>query len=231
MKAEVTSIEVFSEDNFVLKLAKPEGFEYRAGQFAMLHFNSKQKPFSIASHPSEEELIFLIKEHDNGDVTPHLMELKEGDEVEITGPFGVYEVKASDAEEIVFIAAGTGVAPFRSMILDVLERFPDKRVRLIFGFRYDFYFGDFWEGLKKEHSNFDYYVCCSRPKEAKWEGACGRITDDLEERIGGVDGKDVYVCGSEGVVEGVKDKLFNDMKFPKERVHIEEWHNTKGGKQ
>jgi NAD(P)H-flavin reductase len=117
-ECEVVKVELYDNKTFLLEITKPEGFEFKAGQFAMIHTHGSEKPFSIASPPSLKNLQFLIKEHDEGTVTQYLDDLKKGDKLKITAPFGVFCVRDTKAKELYFIAAGTGVAPFRSMICD-----------------------------------------------------------------------------------------------------------------
>jgi NAD(P)H-flavin reductase len=223
MKATVIGIEVFTENNFVLKLKPEKKLKYGAGQFVMLKVDGNEKPFSISSHPSENSLEFLIKEHDDGTVTPKLLHLKKGDNVRIDGPFGAFSVKDTRAKEIVFIAAGTGVAPFRAMVIDALMRFPDKKITLIFGFRFDFYYEKIWDNLKKKYKNFNLVACCSRAEEIKWKGRAGRVTDYLKEVLKDAKGKEVYICGQEKMVDEVEKQLIEQIGFAKSQIHVEEW--------
>jgi NAD(P)H-flavin reductase len=223
MKAKVVGIEVFSENNFVLKLKPEKKFEYKAGQFVMLKVNGNQKPFSVSSHPSEEYLEFLIKEHDDGTVTPKLLHLKKGDKIELDGPFGVFNVRGTKAKEIVFIAAGTGVAPFRAMIIDALQRFSDKKITLVFGFRFDFYYEKIWKDLQKKYKNFNLIACCSRPEEVKRKGLCGHVADFFVRIKDNPKDKEIYICGSEAMVEEAKKILLNDYKFKEDQIRVEEW--------
>lgn len=227
MKAKVVGIEVFSENNFVLKLKPEKQLKYLAGQFVMLGFAGNEKPFSISSHPCEKYMEFLIKEHDDGPVTPKLMHLKKGDEVEIDGPFGAFGVKETKAKEIVFVAAGTGVAPFRAMVIDALQRFPKKKITLIFGFRFDFYYEKIWKDLQKKYKNFNLIACCSRPEEAKWKGLSGHVTDFFTKIKENPNEKDVYICGSESMVEEAKKILIKDYKFNSDQIRVEEWKEAK----
>jgi NAD(P)H-flavin reductase len=224
MKAKVEGIEVFSENSFVLKL-KPSGkFDYRAGQFVMLKAGECEKPFSISSHPSEKFLEFLIREHNDGSVTPKLMHLKKGDVVEVEGPFGAFGVRESKAKEILFVAAGTGVAPFRAMVQDALLRFPNKKITLLFGFRFDFYYEKIWKSLQKKYKNFNLVACCSKPGK-EWKGKSGRVTDFLGEVL--KPSMEIYICGQEKMVEDVKVQLTGKLGVDAKRVHVEEWKEEK----
>jgi NAD(P)H-flavin reductase len=226
IKATVRNIQTFSEDNFLLSVEPEKKFNFKAGQFVMITCNGKERPFSISSPTSEKNLEFLIKKHLDGELTPSLCSLKKGVKIEISGPFGNFGVRDTKAKEIVFIAAGTGVAPFRAMIVDALKRFPDKKINLIFGFRNDFYFEDFWRTLEKKNKNFKVFASCSQPTP-KWKGLTGRVTEHLSEVLVNPSQEEVYICGPSVMVEDVKKRLLDDVKLKLEQIHVEEWHEQK----
>lgn len=220
-KVEVESVEKFEENNFFLKVRPKKKFKFKPGQFVMIEFDGVKKPFSIASFPGEETIDFLISTHPDGQITPKLAELKEGDSFDVEGPYGTFVVKDTDAKEIIFIAAGTGVAPFRSMVTDALYRFPDKKIGLIFGFRYDFYFNDFWKKLQKVHKHFDICGCCTRPPK-KWNGYTGRVTEHLANKIQDAKDKEVYICGPPAMVKDTLKEL-KEIGFKAKQIHLEKW--------
>ena len=132
---EVIGNERYSEKDFLIRLAKPRGFMFEAGQFVMVHVNNEKRAFSVASPPSYDFLELLIKKHSTGKVSSVLYKLKEGDKVNISGPYGKFRIKRIGNKEIIFVAGGTGLAPFRGMIYSALEKNPNKKITLIFGLR------------------------------------------------------------------------------------------------
>ncbi|MFH1290000.1 MAG: FAD-binding oxidoreductase [Nanoarchaeota archaeon] len=221
MKVVVKEMRTFAEGNFLLK-AKPEGrLDYEAGQFVMIKIDEIAKPFSIASPVGSETIDFLISVHPDGEITPRLAKLKRGDGFEIEGPYGAFTVKDTNAKEIIFIAAGTGVSPFRAMVVDALKRFSEKKISLIFGFRYDYYFEKEWKDLEKEYKNLKICACCSRPAKS-WKGLKGRVTDHLGEIAKEAKGKEVYVCGPPAMVGSTKEVL-RKIGFKDKQVHTEKW--------
>lgn len=226
--ASVVEVKTFSEGNFLIKFKLPEKMNFKAGQFIMIHYKDKNRPFSIASPPSQETIELLIKKNKNGCVTPYLANMKSGDKLEISGPYGSFTVKPTDAEEIVFVAAGTGVAPFRAMIQDLLERGVNKKISLIFGFRYDFYFKEVWRELEMRYKNFKVYVVSSKP-ERNWTGLQGHVTEHFKEILKNAEGKEVYMCGPEEMMESSKNELLK-IGFKPNQIHIEAWREVFSGK-
>ena len=211
----------FKANDFILELEKPEVFSFKAGQFVMLHNNGTKKAFSIASPPSQKTIDFLIKKNESGKVSPFLYNAKEGDRVTFSGPYGKFVIGEGDSD-VVFIAAGVGLAPQRCMLIDSLENNPTRKVTLIFGFRHNFFFEEELKELERKYNNFNLHTCCTRPWES-WEGLRGRVTEHLTKIIKSSKGKSVYLTGPKEMMEDTKKILFDELKFNKEQVHIEPW--------
>ena len=113
-----------------------------------------------------------------GQVSSYIFDLKEGDEVTISGPYGEFYLEHSDAE-MVFIGGGAGMAPLRSHIFQLFKAEKTKRkVSFWYGGRSKkelFYMEEF-EKLEQEHENFTFHVALSEPQpEDNWEGDTGFI--------------------------------------------------------
>ncbi|MDW0545991.1 NADH:ubiquinone reductase (Na(+)-transporting) subunit F [Mannheimia haemolytica] len=133
------------------------------------------RAYSMASYPEEKGIIMLnvriaTPPPRNPDVPPgqmssYIWSLKPGDKVTISGPFGEFFAKDTDAE-MVFIGGGAGMAPMRSHIFDQLKRLKSKRkMSFWYGARSEremFYVEDF-DGLQAENDNFKWYVALSYP--------------------------------------------------------------------
>lgn len=107
-----------------------------------------------------------------------------------------------------FVATGTGIAPIRSMILAQLQRAPDRPITLFWGLRSqrDLYWQEEWAALATAHPNFSVATTLSRP-EPGWQGACGRVTTLVEERMSFVNNLAVYLCGGSGMIKDVTARL------------------------
>ncbi len=96
---------------------------YKPGNFFRLHLKNSEgkkmfRPYSAASHPSEQKLRFSVKK--NGMFSGMVFDLREGDRVEIDGPYGIFTLGANDGQRV-FVAGGVGITPLRSMILQTLS--------------------------------------------------------------------------------------------------------------
>lgn len=220
--ATVEKITKYTEHSLLIRFSLPEKMSFSAGQFVMVQLNGVKKPFSISSPPSDDSLELLIRMHDEGLLTPHLWKLSEGDHVEIIGPYGKFGVVESENDEIVFISAGTGVAPFHAMIQDLLESGTKKKVSLIFGFRENYFFEEVFTELAKKYPNFTLHPSCSGDR-ADWTGLRGRVTEHLKELLGDGKGKDYYICGPKPMVEDTEKHLKDDLDVDATCIHVERW--------
>ena len=229
MKEAVIKTEKLSDGTILFELKFPEkaNFTFKAGQFILVYqkLNEKEenRAFSLASKPSQKTIELLIRVYEQGKVSPKIAQLKAGEKLKIRGPFGMFTLK-NTKEEIIFIAVGTGIAPFRSMIHEALEKNQEKKITLIFGFRYehDFFFQEEFKQLEKKHKNFHLYPCATQPTET-WVYDKGRVTNILPEVIKNSEHEEIYICGPKQMINDTLDILIKQLNFKKEDVHIERW--------
>jgi Na+-transporting NADH:ubiquinone oxidoreductase subunit F len=153
------------------------------------------RAYSMANYPEEFGIIMLnvriaTPPPNNltlpcGKMSSYIWSLKAGDKVTISGPFGEFFAKDTDAE-MVFVGGGAGMAPMRSHIFDQLKRLKSKR-KMSFWYgarskREMFYVEDF-DGLAAENDNFQWHVALSDPQpEDNWTGYTGFIHNVLFEQ-------------------------------------------------
>jgi ferredoxin--NADP+ reductase len=147
-----------------------------------------------------------------GVASNYLCDLQEGDEVQVTGPNGKRFLLPAAPEEhdYLFIATGTGIAPFRGMVRELVETSPRSRVALIMGSPYEsdlLYHADFLR-MQESHEAFSYYTAISRERDAA-SGRTMYVQDRLEaerERLLPLltSGRTLlYICGIAGMELGV----------------------------
>lgn len=153
------------------------------------------RAYSMANYPEEKGIIMLnvriaspppnaSADIPPGQMSSYIYSLKPGDEVTISGPFGEFFAKDTEAE-MVFVGGGAGMAPMRSHIFDQLKRLgTNRKVTFWYGARSlkeMFYVKDF-DDLAEQFDNFEWHVALSDPKEEdNWEGYTGFIHNVLYE--------------------------------------------------
>jgi ferredoxin-NADP reductase len=133
------------------------------------------------------------------------------------GPLGKFTLPEPLQRDPVFIATGSGIAPFRSMIGDLFANNTTRNVYLIFGNRYDndIIYQNEWEKLAKDKPNFKHYLTLSRPD--KWTGPKGYVQDGIEKFVPKPAEKDFFICGLNNMITDVQNKLLS-LGVPKEQL-------------
>lgn len=194
-----------------------ERISFKAGQFVLFDVplvedssNIQPRAYSIASPPAaDHELTFVVMNKKGGRATQWVKEkLKEGDIVRIQGPFGVFTLKEENPKDYVFIATGTGLAPFTSITPDILEKGEKREIHLFFCVRYeeDLFCVNELRALAKTYPNFHAHISLSQPSES-WKGLRGRVQEHIPIVIRDFSTYQYYVCGSPDMVKGMKDWL------------------------
>ncbi|NLJ81060.1 MAG: 2Fe-2S iron-sulfur cluster binding domain-containing protein [Firmicutes bacterium] len=203
---------------FRLRLLDPAQMEFKAGQYVQV--DSKlygavreevSRAYSISSAPSDRKAIELVVRLVPGGIcTTFLHEhVKVGDKLTLAGPFGEFYLREG-ADHLIFIAGGSGLAPIRPMILDILKRKLDKKMTFFFGAvsRKDLFYVDYFRDLEARYPNFTYIPALSGAKpEDEWDGEEGLITEVVARNISDPEGKQAYLCGSPGMIDAALGTL------------------------
>jgi ferredoxin-NADP reductase len=217
---------LIARDTWEFLLEKPAGFSFQPGQFLLFKVPLVEDPsdvqpraFSIASAPGEDGLLFVAKMKRGGRASRWIAELlKEGTKVTMQGPFGNFLLQQSD-HPILLIAASTGVAPFRSMLVQQRAESEKRKVDLIFGMR-----GEediFWiDELAKHIPREQIHVTLSQPSDA-WTGHRGRVQSLLPSAVPDLAQRSVYVCGNPDMTKELKQLCLDMWGVAKERLHVE----------
>jgi ferredoxin-NADP reductase len=194
--------------HFCFEVPGVETFHFEPGQFvsfeANLNGNHITRAYSIASPPGGNWFELCLNRVREGHFSPHLFELKPGDQVTMHGPYGAF-VFRQPATDAVLVATGTGIAPFRSMLRARLLYDIRSRLKLLFGVRHEYgilYRSEF-EELAMKHPNFKFWPTLSRPADA-WTGRSGHVQAHLEEALEGRTDVQVYICGLKVMVDDVR---------------------------
>jgi ferredoxin-NADP reductase len=150
----------------------------------------------------KETLDLTVRDKAGGFVAPYLLnQVQVGDELETTGPAGCfYYEPLIDGTDLVFLAGGSGITPFMSILRDA---FPPEgpqtplRTHLLYGSRVpeDVLFGPELDKLSAKHPNFHYSLVISEPTP-DYQGLTGFLTTEvIQAQVGDVKDKTFYICG------------------------------------
>ena len=199
---------------------------YTPGQFVSLseELNGKHitRAYSIASPPDGNRFQLCLNQVKDGRFSPHLFSMQPGDTVKMAGPLGTF-VPRSPLSDSIFVAVGTGIAPFRAMLHTPSLFESGHTIELIFGARYEIglLYSDEFEALAAKHPNFRFTPTVTRPG-GQWTGHTGRVQPLLLESIGHRRDIDVYVCGMKEMVDDVR-RLLKEMTFDRKRIIYEKY--------
>jgi ferredoxin-NADP reductase len=194
--------------HFVFEVPEVEQLHFKAGQFVSLKetVNGKKitRPYSIVSLPDGNRFELCLNLVHEGVFTPHLFSMKAGDSIEMSAPLGFFTIR-DPAKEAVFIATGTGIAPFLAMAPDYLSHPHANQLTLIFGVRHEhtIYYRDDFDALAATYPNFRFWPTLSRA-DSSWTGRAGHVQTHLLEAIGDRRDLDVYICGLKAMVDDVR---------------------------
>ncbi len=198
------------------------------------------RAYSMANYPLEEGIIMLnvriatppprhMFDLPPGIMSSYIFNLKPGDKVTISGPFGEFFAKQTQAE-MVFVGGGAGMAPMRSHIFDQLRRIKTNR-KMSFWYgarsrREMFYVEDF-DMLAKENPNFDWHVALSDPMpEDKWDGYTGFIHEVLFENYlkdhPAPEDCEFYMCGPP-MMNAAVIKMLQDLGVEDENIMLDDF--------
>jgi Na+-transporting NADH:ubiquinone oxidoreductase subunit F len=198
------------------------------------------RAYSMASYPEEKDIVMLNVRIatpppgaglnvPTGQMSSWIFNLKPGDEVVISGPFGEFFAKDTD-NEMIFIGGGAGMAPMRSHIFDQLIRLGSKRkMSFWYGARSlrEMFYVDHFDRLQAEHDNFEWHVALSDPQpEDNWEGLTGFIHNVLYEEYlskhPAPEECEYYICGPPAMNAAVL-KLLEDQGVEPENILLDDF--------
>lgn len=212
--------------SFIFEAPEVKELYFIPGQFVSFTENLNGKPitrpYSIASAPGGNRFEICLDLVQEGIFSPHLFSMQPGHTIEMSAPLG-YFVLRNPGKDCVFVATGTGVAPFRSILQAYLGQGDQRQIILIFGTRYErklLYREDF-EALQNEHPNFRFWPTLSRPGPS-WTGRSGHVQAHLLEAIGERRDLDVYICGLKLMVDDVR-ALLKGLGFDRKQIIYEKY--------
>lgn len=228
--ATCTKNEPIAREIHEVRFTKPSDFTFKAGQFVLWDVPLVDDPediqtraYSIASAPHEDELIFIVKILPEGRAGRWVSQvLKEGTEVRMQGPMGVFVMDPAISGDCVMVCTGTGFAPLRSQIMDALERGDTRRFDVFIGsLSEEFIFWEKeWKQFCEEHPNVAIHYALDKPSDS-WTGHKGWVQTLIPKVIENFAGKNVFICGNPKMTKDVKELCTNKWSVPADRIHME----------
>ena len=173
---------------------RPDWDKYNLWRYTSKVDETVSRAYSMANYPAERGIIMLnvriaTPPWNNPDVPPgqmssYIFNLKPGDRVTISGPYGEFFIQDTDAE-MVYIGGGAGMAPLRSHLFELLKHRDSKRkISFWYGARSmrEVFYAEEFDALQQEHDNFKWNLALSEPQpEDNWTGYTGFIHQVLYE--------------------------------------------------
>ena len=204
----VQKMEQAAPDVMLLELL-PEGDErmnFVAGQYVAVQLeDGTKRSYSIANPPHETEHLQLhIRLVEGGKFTGHVFNgMKEGDVLQVEGPYGNFSLREEDDKPIIFMSGGCGFGAIKGMVEHAFKVGLDRSMTLYWGAKSpaDLY-SDLPEKWQQEHDNFKFIPVLSEPKpEYGWQGRTGLVHEAILQDYERLNDYQVYACGSPGMVE------------------------------
>jgi Na+-transporting NADH:ubiquinone oxidoreductase subunit F len=192
---------------------RPDWDRYNLWRYRSHNTEAVSRAYSMANYPLEKGVVMLNvriatpppgagEDVPPGVVSSWIFSLKPGDTAVVSGPFGEFFARDTDAE-MVFVGGGAGMAPMRSHIFDQLERLQTKRrITFWYGARSlrELFYADDFDQLQAKYPNFEWHVALSEPlPEDDWQGSTGFIHQVLHDEYlaehPAPEACEYYLCG------------------------------------
>jgi NAD(P)H-flavin reductase len=208
--ATVVANDLVADKTYRMRLGidDPSGLDFAPGQFVNIQVaDNARRSYSISSSPQNKEYVeTYANSHPGGPGSKFFENAKVGQKVPLLGPLGRF-VYQEQLRPVVFVATGTGITPFMSMIRFALEVLHSQRsIIVLSGFRFqmDAFGADIFADMQTKFPNLKYYMMLSKP-DANWQGLKGRVTEHLD--LITQSDTDVYLCGSQGMINDMESLL------------------------
>jgi Na+-transporting NADH:ubiquinone oxidoreductase subunit F len=215
-----------------IRLADPPVIEFIAGQYIQLQSpgyrgrESVMRAYSVSSSPSEKDHIELvIRKVPDGICTTWVFDfLKEGQNVEFSGPYGEFHL-SDTAAPIIFLAGGSGMAPIYGMLRRMRETNNGRKATYFFGAQkqQDLFYMKELHDLEKELPSFEFVpALSSEPPDSDWKGERGRVTLVAQNRFPDASKHEAYLCGSPGMIDSAV-KVLTENGMPRENIFYDKF--------
>jgi propane monooxygenase reductase subunit len=225
VKTTVDAVEPLTSDIVQLRLIPAEPLEYKPGQYVDISIpgaEDEHRSFSMAG-TDPAVLEFMIKMYPGGRFSGLLQEgrIKPGDELDVTGPYGVFTLRASSPRRLLFIGGGAGMAPILSLLRSLQANGTERQAVYYYGARTeaDLFHLDELAALPGE------FVAALSEDSNGWSGETGLITDVVDRLEPDIAEVDAYVCGPPPMVEAAI-ALLEARGVPEAHIYYDKFTTT-----
>jgi propane monooxygenase reductase subunit len=234
--ARVTAVEPLTHDitRLCLTVVDDEPFQFKPGQYVDVDIpghDGEHRSFSMANLATEAgELEFMIKRYEGGRFSGLLGEdgIKPGDELQVTGPYGVFTLRASSPRRLLFIGGGAGMAPILCLLRSMAEAGVDRPATYYYGARTanDLFHLEELEELGRKLPGFTFVPALSDAGDDDgWSGETGLITDVVERLEDDLADVDAYLCGPPPMVDAAIAML-EAAGVPESHIYFDKFTTT-----
>jgi Na+-transporting NADH:ubiquinone oxidoreductase subunit F len=216
----------------------PDWDKYNLWDIKASNYEEIFRAYSMANHPAEGNIVMLNvriatpppgTDFPPGISSSYIFNLKQGDKVTISGPYGEFFIKDTD-REMVYIGGGAGMAPMRSHLFHLFETLKtNRKVSFFYGARSlrEMFYDDHFKSIAAKFPNFNYHVALSDPMpEDNWSGLTGFIHNAAYEAYlknhEAPEDIEYYMCGPPMMISAVENMLYN-LGVEKEMIAFDEF--------
>ncbi len=214
------------------RLPEGEHIEFKPGQYIQIKAPTYEgndeevfRAYSIASSATDTGFIELFIGFTGGIATTYVHKfLKEGDIVNLNGPYGDFYYKDEDGD-ILMVAAGTGMAPILSILHHMRNNNIQRKARFFFGAKTpeDLFVVDELEQFEKDLHDFKFLPTLSRvTDEMGWTGDVGRVNNSIEKYVEKGGNYTAYLCGSPVMIDSIVESL-HEKDIPDENIYFDKF--------
>jgi NAD(P)H-flavin reductase len=209
---------------FVFEMIEPEQIDFKAGQYIAIEIDAKtRRQYSISSAPGitdndQRKFEMVIDVKPNGVGVNYLMNLQPGDEIKFIGQIGLFVLPPLLKKDIYFISTGTGVAPLKSMVEDLINKglHLQHNIYVIFGTRYlgDIFYSEIFNEYFSKNLIKDFKIYLSRPQDDYAENykdiQKGYVTLYFKNNLSiNLNDSQFFICGGNEMIKSTESILLD----------------------
>jgi len=219
-------------DTRTIRLKWPDGHnpDFKTGQFITVYWPDTpeyKRAYSLSSCALDRGFYEVTVKREGKMGTRIVDWSKAGQKMFVIPPVGKFLPAFEPGKQLVCIAGGSGVTPFRAFAREATRRQLENKITVLYSVRTtnDIIFDREFRELALENENFNFYVTCTRlHPEDKWTGRRGRIDPAwVREQIHDLPNTVFYACGPNPLVEFAEHLVVNEMGVPKAQMRTEKW--------